>query len=78
MPESEYGTRSSAGVLIHRIPGRPPRVDRAQYVVWSPDGGRLAVPADQKRVVRCRTPPAFISFMAATVEAASGAMLSGH
>ncbi|MDX2696335.1 TIR domain-containing protein [Streptomyces ipomoeae] len=50
MSESEYGISSSAGVRLHRVLGRPPRRDCGQYVAWSPDGRRLAVPVDESRV----------------------------
>lgn len=47
---SEHGFSSHAGVWLSRLVGRAPLKDCGLYVAWSPDGSRIAVPADHSRV----------------------------
>jgi small GTP-binding protein len=47
---SEHGVSSNEGVWLSRMVGRAPRKDCGRFVAWSPDGRKLAVPADHARI----------------------------
>lgn len=47
---TDYGKSSSSGVWFDKGLGHPSSEDWGRYLAWSPDGARIAVPADARNI----------------------------